>query len=520
MQAADDPGGAQRRAAPALEGRRPGCRPRRGLAPLAGAVLAWAVYGQCIGPARAAPPIVQVPTDESLQPGAAGASSTGPFGFLNGISRSNYMLGDMWGLRTWLSQYGISFALQETSEVLGNPTGGAKQGAAYDGLTQMVLQVDTKRAFGWYGGTFNVSALQIHGNNLSASNLLTLQTASGIEADRATRLWELWYQQKFLEEDRLDLKVGQQSLDQEFMVSQNAGYFVNTMFGWPMVPSADLPGGGPAYPLSALGVRLRFHPVDPLTFLVGVFNGSPVRNNSFNSGDPQMQNPSGTSFPLNGGVLAIAEMQYSYPSLGTMLYVGQPEPLARTYKLGVWYDSESFADQQLDNAGLSLANPASSGIPLQHHGDFSIYAIADQLVWVDPKETDRTINLFVRLLGAPQADRNLITFSMNAGLTFHEPFLGRDDDTFGIGMGYAQVSSAAAALDRAAAFYNPGTFVPARGGETYLEITYQYQVTPWWQLQPDIQYVFNPGGGIANPNAPLQRVGDELVLGLRTVVQF
>ena len=38
------------------------------------------------------------------------------------------------------------------------------------------------------------------------------------------------------------------------MVSQNALYFVNTMFGWPMLPSADMPGGGPAYPLSALGV--------------------------------------------------------------------------------------------------------------------------------------------------------------------------------------------------------------------------------------------------------------------------
>ena len=103
-----------------------------------------------------------------------------------------------------------------------------------------------------------------------------MQTASGIEADRATRLWELWYDQKFLEEDRLDIKIGQQSLDQEFMVSQNASYFVNTMFGWPMLPSADLPGGGPAYPLSALGVRLKARPIDPLTFLAGVFNGSPV----------------------------------------------------------------------------------------------------------------------------------------------------------------------------------------------------------------------------------------------------
>lgn len=468
-------------------------------------------------PAHAAPPAATLPTEETLQPSAA---ETGPFGFLNGLSRSNYMLGDMWGLRTALSQLGVSFALQETSEVLGNVTGGAQRGAAYDGLTQMIVQLDTQRAFGWHGGTFNVSALQIHGTNLSASNLLTLQTASGIEADRATRLWELWYQQKFLDDGRLDIRLGQQSLDQEFMVSQNASYFMNTMFGWPMVPSADLPGGGPAYPLSALGVRLRVRPIDPVTVLLGVFNGSPVRNNGFGAGDPQKANPSGTSFPTNGGALIIGELQYSYPSLGTMLYADQPEPLARTYKLGFWYDTESFADQQLDNTGLSLANPASSGVPRGHHGNYSIYAVADQLVWVDPKETDRTINLFIRALGAPQADRNLITFSLNAGMTFHEPFRGRDDDTFGVGMGYAKVSSNAAALDRATAAYNPGTFVPTRGGETYIELTYQYAVAPWWQLQPDIQYVFNPGGGIANPNAPMQRVGNELVLGLRTNILF
>src|SRR5208283_60753 len=113
-----------------------------------------------------------------------------------------------------------------------------------------------------------------------AENLYSLQTASGIEADRATRLWELWYQQKFLEEDRLDVRIGQQSLDQEFMVNQNAGLFVNTMFGWPMLPSADLPGGGPAYPLSAPGVRARARPINSLTLLAGVFSGSPVLNNA------------------------------------------------------------------------------------------------------------------------------------------------------------------------------------------------------------------------------------------------
>ena len=208
----------------------------------------------------AAPPPMQVPTEEQLQPGEGAPSGGGLADYLSSLYRTNYLLGNMAGLRPFLSEYGISFALQETSEVLGNATGGVRQGFEYDGLTQMLLQMDTQRAFGWYGGTFNASALQIHGRNLSADNLDTLQTASGIEADRATRLWELWYQQKLLEEDRLDVKIGQQSLDQEFMVSQNALLFVNTMFGWPMLPSADMPGGGPAYPLSAPGVRLRLRP--------------------------------------------------------------------------------------------------------------------------------------------------------------------------------------------------------------------------------------------------------------------
>jgi porin len=466
-------------------------------------------------PAFATPPVQAVPTPvASTQPGQTEESA--PAGFLTGLSRSGYLLGDMFGLRPLLSKYGLSLTISETSEVLGNVSGGVRQGADYDGLTQMDLQLDTQRAFDFYGGTFNVSGLQIHGRNLSADNLDTLQTASGIEADRSTRLWELWYQQKFLDEDRLDVKIGQQSLDQEFMVSQNAGIFVNTMFGWPMVPSADLPGGGPAYPLSALGVRVRARPTDSLTFLVGVFNGSPVDNNI---GDPQQQNPSGTNFPLNGGALVIGEAQFAYPALGSMVYPDRAEPLAGVYKLGFWYDTQSFADEQLDNTGLSLASPASTGIPQMHQGNYAIYAVIDQMIWRDPEDDDRTLSFFVRPMGTPLANRNLIDFSVNAGFVMREPIPMRDDDTFGIGMGYAHVSDRAAALDRDTGLFT-NSYFPVRTGETYVELTYQYQLTPWCQLQPDFQYVFNPGGGILNPNAPAQKVGDEAVLGMRVNILF
>ena len=190
-------------------------------------------------------------------------------------SRTN-LLGDMFGLRSVAADHGISIGLSETSEVLGNVTGGIHQGADYDGITLMSVGVDTGKAFGLAGGTFNVSAFQIHGRNLSTDNLLDLQTASGIEAERSTRLWELWYQQTFLG-GNADIKIGQQSLDQEFLGSLYAATFINTAAGWPILPSFDQYAGGPAYPLSSLGIRLRWRPTGALTVLGGVFDDNPRR---------------------------------------------------------------------------------------------------------------------------------------------------------------------------------------------------------------------------------------------------
>ena len=463
------------------------------------------------GSALAAPPPLSVPVTGDENPDAAPDTTVS----LGSLQRSNFLLGDLFGLRTQLAKVGIDLAFQETSEVLGNATGGAHRGAAYDGLTQAILQLDTQRAFGWYGGLLNVSALQIHGRNLSADNLLSLQTASGIEADRSTRLWELWYDQKFLDEDRLDIKVGQQSLDQEFMVNPNGLYFLNTMFGWPLVPSVDLPGGGPAYPLSDLGVRVRYRPIDPLNILVGLYSGNPAPSDQ---GDPQRSNRSGTSFPNNDGALIFAELQYTYPAIGSMEEPGQGAPLGHTYRIGAWYDTGRFFDQRVDSTGLSLGSPDSSGMPRRYRGNYSIYAVADQMVWRNSLDPNRSVSVFGRVLGTPQSDRNLVDFSLNAGVVYHDPIVNRAADTVGVAMGYAHVSRQAAALDRDTAAQ--GGFTPIRSSELYLEATYQYQVFPWWQLQPDIQYIFHPGAGVANPTNPTQPVKDELVLGLRTNVLF
>ena len=422
-----------------------------------------------------------------------------------GFWEQSSLLGNPAGLRDTLGNLGVSLGLQETSEVFGNVTGGIHRGADYNGLTEMSLGIDTQKAFGWAGGTFNVSGLQIHGRYLSVDNLDTLQTASGIEAQASTRLWELWYQQAFLH-DRVDVKLGQQSIDQEFMVSQNSSLFINTAMGWPLIPSVDLYAGGPAYPLSSLGVRLRARPTAALTVLAGVFDDNPPGGPFANDTQLLGAEAAGHAFNLNTGALWIAELQYA---INQPASDGTPSGLAGTYKLGFWYDSGSFPDQRFDTLGLSLDNPQSSGVPRLDRGNASVYALADQTVWA---RGPRALAVFARAMGAPP-DRNLISFSVDAGLTLKAPFPGRDNDTAGIGFGLAKVSGDAAATEQ-----NSGVPGPVRGTETFIEVTYQLQLTPWWLLQPDFQYVFNPGGGVVNPQNPPQRVGNEAVFGLRTAI--
>ncbi len=190
--------------------------------------------------------------------------------------------------------------------------------------------------------------------------------------------------------------------------------------------------------------------------------------------------------------------------------------LPGTYKLGGWYNSEDFDDQRLDGNGVSLASASSTGDPKQHAGNWGVYAIMDQLLYRKPKTDNGGLGVFARVMGAP-GDRNEVSFFTDGGVTYKGLIPGRTDDTIGVGVGYARISDKARDLDKDTAL-NTGTSFPIRSGETVVELTYQAQITPWWQLQPDFQYIVNPGGGIVSDTG--QKIGDAAVFGLRTTIAF
>ena len=183
------------------------------------------------------------------------------------------LLGDAGGVRSALAAHGVTVLLTDAEEVFGNASGGMRRGATYDAASTLTVQVDSAKAFGWDGGQVNVSALQLRGRSLSQYYLGDLQTVSGISATPTTRLWEAWYQQQIVA-GQVDVRVGLQSLDQEFMVSQGAAVFLNTAMGWPMLPTADLYAGGPAYPLASLGARVKAQ-LGGFTLLAGAYQDNP-----------------------------------------------------------------------------------------------------------------------------------------------------------------------------------------------------------------------------------------------------
>ena len=424
-----------------------------------------------------------------------------------GFWEQDTLTGNWDGLRTRLADAGITLGLQEQSEVWGNLMGGLRRGATYNGLTTVSLLLDLDKLAGWSGATFFVNAFQIHGRGPSGNLVGNMQLVSNIEATRDTRLYDLWLEQKLLN-GRLNIRIGQEGANDEMMIAGDAAVFLNSSFGFPALPATDLPDGGPNYPMATPFVRVKYDASDAISLVGAAYNGDPAPPGS---GDPQLRDAGGTAFRLNDHALLFAELWYSRNK------APDAAGLPATYKLGAWFDSARFADVLYDDTGLSLANPASSGMPRQHLHDFAVYGIADQTIWRKSGKENQAVALFVQVMGAPD-DRNLSNLFVEAGLNWKAPITGRDNDVFGLAVSYEGIGAAARRYSSDLVFFS-GSGAPYAGNETVVEATYLYQVAPWWLLQPDAQYVVNPGAGIP-PTPGGKPLQNAFIIGVRATITF
>src|SRR6202163_4982669 len=204
-----------------------------------------------------------------------------------------------WIAPKWLNEWhdglaakGLNFGATYIGDFIGNVSGGTSRGFIHLGRFDFSVDADLEKLVGWTGGRFFANTYEIYGRGLTRNYIHNLATISESEALPDARLYNAYFEQSFYN-NALNIRIGQQAADVEFFDSETDDLFINGTFGWPAIKATNLPAGGPAPPIAALGIRVKAMLSDRITFFGGVFNGSAARPGE---GDPQLRDNHGLAF--------------------------------------------------------------------------------------------------------------------------------------------------------------------------------------------------------------------------------
>lgn len=355
-----------------------------------------------------------------------------------------------------------------TADFLRNARGGLAVGNAYLDNLDLTLEVDGERAFGMPGLTLFAYGLYNNAAQFSEKFSGDAMTASNIDAPRAVRLYEAWADWTFGKSDS-SVRFGLYDLNSEFDVSDARSFFINSSFGVGHELGQTGLNGPSIFPVTSLAVRIATQLAPGWTLLAAALDGVP--------GDPD--DPAATRIHLGGddGALLITELQRAGEFFTKLA-------------AGVWHYTEEF--ERIDDAILEVDSPresASSGA----------YALADMALWGDAHNPDRRLEALVRIGVATDAV-NEYDATAQAGIILRQPFATHAEESVGLGITWARTGMA---YRRAQAAID----APIEDAETVLEVTYRRAITSWLTVQPDIQFILNPGAD--------RSLRDALVLGLR-----
>ncbi len=374
------------------------------------------------------------------------------------------LTGDWFGLRTSLANAGIHLDATEWAVPVAIISGGAKQGITYSGEFAPTLRLDFGKLLGIHGLFALVSAGIPQGPYGPSSHYLhNLNDVTYTEGPMGAYLDDAFLCQTLFG-GGLVLQAGQFGVDENFDQNDVGSVFLNSDFAYREIDGADMPNGGPVFPEDSLGARIRVSPTKAFSLQAAIFSGDPT----------PITSQGGIASTFQNGAMIVGEADFSYHLKG----LGPGRALA-----GALYNTLDFAN--LQTGALITGNEV-------------IYAGLNQTFWQGPK--GRNLAAFIRAAWAPP-DRNLLMLDGQAGLAWTGPFSARPDDVLGLAFGYDGISSAQADLIRAQNAAG-GTIQPIPDYEMVGELAYQIQITPWWTLTPDLQYIVHPGGNIADPLDP------------------
>jgi porin len=348
-----------------------------------------------------------------------------------------------------------SVTLAYTGEVWGVAAGGLDRGAVYLDNFDLEASVDLERVAGWRGASAYLHALYASGNSVT-ERVGDLNEISNIETDEALRVVEAWVEQSFAQ-GRGSLRLGLYDVSSEFDAGEVRALFLNPAHGIGTDYSQSGVAGPSIWPVTSLALRAH-HEFEGGVYLRGaIADGVP--------GNPDYPKRTTIDFEDGDGVLLAAETGIARDG--------------RLWSLGGWTYSEPFADL----------------VTGDERTNFGAYVALEEALLVPAAGDGPGLSGSLRA-GFANGDVNAIESFFSATLVASGLLPGRPQDRLGLGVILANGSDGFL-----------GGLADPRDREINIELTYHAQITDEISLQPDLQWIINPGldGSIE----------DSFVIGLR-----
>jgi porin len=387
----------------------------------------------------------------STQSPGTESASTQPTNSSYGIT------GNWFGARDELSNDGLTFTGSIDYDYSKNFQGGISTADyASRELTNLNFTLTSDQKLGWIGGTFFINLQDHEGTDGSKKLVGDIQGFDNQDGPRAVQFAQLWFQQVFAD-NTLRLKVGRVDANTEFAYVTAGSAFLNSSFGYSAAIFAF-----PTYPDPAPSINLFWTPDPHFTIGAGIYDSNRDQRALILNGDPYIVDPS------SGGVFSIVEADYKW-TVGSSQLPGRAG-------FGAYYHNGQF-------------NQFGSGT---QNGAGGVYALAEQQVWQSSSESSENIAIFIQGATADPHVSN-INNQIGGGFAWTGPIPTRPTDIFG-------VAASNAGLSGDAGF--------SANYELAIEGFYRVLLTPWLFIQPDLQYIINPGG--IHPDALVGTVRVEL----------
>jgi porin len=434
---------------------------------LAATILLLALVSLCVRPVLA-----QSPPTSQLQSWLGQATLTGDWG----------------GVRTRLENLGVEPRAEFFTESAANPIGGQAQAARYTQEIDLGADLDLNRLVALPHGKVQITLTDDTGHSLSNDAIGNqFQVQELFVAGQSFRLSELNYQQSLFS-DKISFEVGWAPVGDSFAHPMMFCAFQNAAFCG-HASAMTINSGAQNFPFAQWGAHLKVRPAPTFYLATGLYQ---VNSNEVTP-DKGFNIFSGT------GMFLPIELGWLPDWSGA---------LPGAYKLGSYYNSSPTPDVLTDVNGRSAG---LTGAPFETRAArWGAYLIVNQTIYRFRPQSRRSLRIGgLAGMGDPETAR--FGYFASGGWLLQGPFSHREEDFLAMAVAYARTNPRLTQFQEDRDAVSPGS-VGIQTYESIVEIGYGAWITPWLLLQPNLQYVINPGG--------TGNISNAFVLGIHTDVTF